>query len=166
MSNSVTFKGTPVALNGKFPKIGDKAVAFDLVGADLGSITLDTFANQRKVLNIFPSVDTGVCAMSVRRFNDLASQLDNTVVLCISADLPFAQSRFCGAEGLNDVKTASTFRSDFLLTYGVQIAEGPLAHLAARSVIILDENNEVIYAELVPEIGQEPNYDAAMNHLK
>lgn len=166
MSNTVTFKGTPVAVSGSFPKVGDKAPAFDLVAADLSALTLETFAGKRKVLNIFPSVDTGVCATSVRRFNDLASHVENTVVICISADLPFAQTRFCGAEGLNEVKTASTFRSDFLQAYGVKLAEGPLAGLAARAVVVLDADNKVIHAELVSEIGNEPNYDAAMASLK
>ncbi|SET50455.1 thiol peroxidase [Thorsellia anophelis] len=166
MSNTVTFKGTPVALSGNFPKVGESAPKFNLVAADLSDLTLDLYGTQRKVLNIFPSVDTGVCATSVRRFNDLASHVENTTVICISADLPFAQSRFCGAEGLEDVKTASTFRSDFLEVYGVKIAEGALKGLAARAVLVLDADNKVIHAELVSEIGTEPNYDAAMSVLK
>jgi thiol peroxidase len=117
------------------------------------------------LLNIFPSVDTPVCALSVRTFNQRAGELDNTVVLCVSADLPFAQKRFCGAEGIENVQTASTFRSDFGKSFGVQLAEGPMSGLMARAVIVLDEQGKVTYTELVPEIAQEPNYDAALAAL-
>ena len=125
--------------------------------------TTTTFAS----LNIFPSIDTGVCAASVRKFNQLASELNNTVVLCISADLPFAQSRFCGAEGLNNVVTLSTLRgAQFLADYGVAISAGPLAGLAARAVVVIDENDQVVYSQLVNEITEEPDYDAALAALK
>lgn len=123
------------------------------------------FAGKRKILNIFPSVDTGVCAKSVRTFNEKAAALDNTAVLCISADLPFAQARFCGAEGIDNVVMLSTFRSGFAQDYGVALQSGPLAGLTARSVVVLDENNQVLYSELVPEIAQEPDYNSALAAL-
>ena len=166
MSN-VTFKGQPIRVDGQFPAVGSKGPAFTLVGADLSDVTLSSYAGRRKVLNIFPSVDTSVCATSVRRFNELSSQLDNTVVLCISADLPFAQARFCGAEGLDKVSNLSLMRGhQFLNDYGVAIASGPLGGLAARAVVVLDEHDKVIHAELVDEIAHEPNYDAALAALK
>jgi len=162
----VTFRGNPLRVDGTVPGVGSSAPAFSLVGQDLSEVTLSAFSGQRKVLNIFPSIDTGVCAASVRRFNELAANLDTTVVLCISADLPFAQSRFCGAEGLDKVITLSTFRSPrFLADYGVAIAEGPLAALAARAVFVLDTDNRVLHAERVSEIGHEPDYAAAMTAL-
>ena len=165
MSN-VTLKGQPISINGQFPAVGTAAPAFSLVGGDLSDVTLSNFSGKRKVLNIFPSVDTPTCAMSVRHFNESASQLDNTVVLCISADLPFAQARFCGAEGLKQVTNLSLMRGrQFLNDYGVAIAEGPLAGLAARAVVVLDEHDKVLHAELVGEIGNEPNYDAALAAL-
>jgi thiol peroxidase len=130
-------------------------------------VTLETFAGKRKVLNIFPSVDTPTCATSVRKFNAQANDLNNAVVLCISADLPFAQARFCGAEGLENVKNLSTMRgADFMEAYGVAIADGPMVGLTTRAVVVLDENDNVLHSELVPEIGQEPNYDAALAVLK
>ncbi|QMU68073.1 thiol peroxidase [Streptacidiphilus sp. P02-A3a] len=166
MSSTVTFRGTPITVEGTFPAVGTAAPAFSLVSKDLGDVTLKDYAGQRKVLNIFPSIDTGTCAASVRKFNELAGGLPNTVVLCVSADLPFAQGRFCGAEGLENVATLSTMRGrDFLSTYGVAIAEGPLTGVAARAVVVLDENDQVIHAELVSEIAQEPNYDAAVKAL-
>ena len=165
MSN-VTFKGQPVNVDGQFPAVGSTAPAFHLVGSDLADVALTAFAGKRKVLNIFPSVDTGVCAASVRRFNELAGKLTNTVVLCISADLPFAQARFCGAEGLDKVTMLSLMRGrQFLNDYGVALASGPLAGLAARAVLVLDEHDKVLHAELVSEIGHEPNYDAALQAL-
>jgi thioredoxin-dependent peroxiredoxin len=165
--SEVTFKGQPVSVDGQFPAVGSKAPAFSLVGGDLSDVALSGLAGKRKVLNIFPSVDTSVCAMSVRRFNELSSQLDNTVVLCISADLPFAQARFCGAEGLDKVSNLSLMRGhQFLNDYGVAIASGPLAGLAARAVVVLDEHDQVIHAELVNELTHEPNYDAALAVLK
>ncbi|MFT0213732.1 thiol peroxidase [Pseudomonas sp. F1_0610] len=161
--SQVTFKGAPIRIDGHFPEKGETAPAFALVGATLEEISLASMDGQRKVLNIFPSIDTPVCATSVRRFNEQASNLRNTRVLCISADLPFAQSRFCGAEGLDRVRTLSTMRDpDFFQSYGVDIAEGPLAGLGARAVIVLDEDNTVLYSELVAEIASEPDYEAAL----
>ena len=162
----VTLGGSPVTVNGNLPKKGDTAPDFTLTGKDLKDVGLKDFAGKRKVLNIFPSVDTGVCAASVRRFNELAGKLDNTVVLCISADLPFAQARFCGAEGLDRVTNLSLMRGrQFFNDYGVAIASGPLAGLAARAVLVLDGRDKVLHAELVSEIGHEPNYDAALKAL-
>ncbi|WP_028456614.1 thiol peroxidase [Chitinilyticum litopenaei] len=164
--SSVTLGGNPVALNGNFPQAGSQAPAFSLVGKDLADVSLASFAGKKKVLNIFPSVDTAVCAASVRRFNEAASGLADVVVLCISADLPFAQSRFCGAEGLDNVVNLSTMRGrDFLVNYGVDIAAGPLAGVAARAVVVLDANDKVLYSQLVPEIKEEPDYAAALAAL-
>ncbi len=161
------FPGQPRFCSGTIPQAGATAQPFTLVAKDLSDVALSQFAGKRKVLNIFPSIDTGVCAASVRKFNQLASELDNTVVLCISADLPFAQSRFCGAEGLNNVVTLSTLRApQFLADYGVAIAAGPLAGLAARAVVVIDENDQVVYSQLVNEITEEPDYDAALASLK
>ncbi|MCE1170132.1 thiol peroxidase [Azovibrio restrictus] len=166
MANTVTLGGNPVQVDGLFPQAGQKAAPFTLVGKDLADVPLTHFVGKRKVLNIFPSVDTPVCAASVRHFNAAAARLENTVVLCISADLPFAQSRFCGAEGLDNVISLSTLRGrEFLKAYGVALASGPLAGLAARAVVVLDENNQVLHAELVPEIKQEPDYAAALAAL-
>lgn len=165
--SQVTLKGNPVAVEGVLPAVGAQAPAFTLVGKDLADVPLGHFAGRRKVLNIFPSVDTPTCAMSVRQFNQSASQLDNTVVLCISADLPFAQARFCGAEGLDDVVTLSTLRGrEFLRDYGVALASGPLAGLSARAVVVLDERDKVLHVELVGEIAHEPDYAAALAALK
>lgn len=167
MSQTVHLQGNPVSVQGTLPKAGDKAPAFTLVAKDLSDVTLGQFAGKRKVLNIFPSVDTGVCATSVRKFNQLASEIDNSVVLCISGDLPFAQSRFCGAEGLSNVVTLSTLRApEFLSQYGVGIADGALKGLTARAIVVVDENDNVIYSQLVDEITTEPDYDAALNALK
>ncbi|NIF19726.1 thiol peroxidase [Pantoea sp. Cy-639] len=163
----VTLKGDPVQVKGELPKAGAAAPAFSLVAGDLSDKSLKDFAGKRKVLNIFPSVDTPTCATSVRKFNAQANDLANTVVLCISADLPFAQARFCGAEGLDNVKNLSTLRGrEFLEHYGVAIADGPLAGLAARAVVVLDEHDKVLHSELVAEIANEPNYDAALAVLK
>lgn len=163
---STKLGGNPVVLNGNFPSVGSTAKAFNLVGKDLADVTLASLAGKKKVLNIFPSIDTGVCAASVRRFNQEAAGLTNTVVLCISADLPFAQARFCGAEGLENVITLSTMRGRaFLADYGVEIADGPLVGVSARAVIVLDEQDKVIHAELVPEIKQEPDYAAVLKAL-
>ncbi|MCS2148210.1 thiol peroxidase [Scandinavium manionii] len=167
MSQTVHFQGNPVSVQGSIPQAGAKASAFTLVAKDLSDVALSQFAGKRKVLNIFPSIDTGVCAASVRKFNQLATELNNTVVLCISADLPFAQSRFCGAEGLSNVVTLSTLRApEFLQQYGVGIADGALKGLSARAVIVLDENDNVVLSELVNEITNEPDYDAALEALK
>ena len=164
--SKVTLHGQPVSVNGQMPAVGSTAPAFALVAGDLSDATLATFAGKRKVLNIFPSVDTPTCAASVRHFNESASKLDNAVVLCISADLPFAQARFCGAEGLDKVVNLSMMRGrQFLNDYGVAIAEGPLAGIAARAVVVLNEHDKVIHTELVGEIGNEPNYDAALKAL-
>lgn len=163
----VTLKGNPVQIAGDLPKTGSAAPAFKLVGAGLADVTLTDFAGKRKVLNIFPSVDTPTCATSVRKFNAQANDVDNTVVLCISADLPFAQARFCGSEGLENVQNLSSFRSaDFGKNYGVAITDGPLAQLTARAVVVLDENNTVLHSELVSEIAEEPDYAAALAVLK
>ena len=167
MSQLVHFQGNPVPVTGAIPQVGAKAQPFTLVAKDLSDVALSQFAGKRKVLNIFPSIDTGVCAASVRKFNQLATEVNNTVVLCISADLPFAQSRFCGAEGLSNVITLSTLRgADFLDNYGVGIADGALKGLAARAVVVLDENDTVIFSELVNEITNEPDYTAALDVLK
>lgn len=163
---TVTFKGTPVRVDGHFPQKDEQAPAFTLVSSTLDDVSLSSLAGQRKVLNIFPSIDTPTCATSVRRFNEKAASLKNTRVLCISADLPFAHARFCGAEGLDRVLTLSTMRDpDFFQVYGVDIAEGPLAGLAARAVLVLDENDKVLYSELVSEIANEPDYDSALAAL-
>ena len=159
---TVTFSGNPVQLKGALPTVGAAAPAFTLTAADLADKTLADFAGKRKVLNIFPSIDTGVCQQSVRTFHQRAAALNNTVVLCISADLPFAQARFCGAEGLDNVVTLSSFRSSFAQDYGVALADGALRGLTARAVVVLDENNKVLHVGLVPEITQEPDYDAAL----
>jgi len=166
MSN-VTLKGNPVTLNGAFPSVGSSAPEFSLVAQDLSDKGLKDFAGKRKVLNIVPSLDTAVCATSTRKFNESASKLANTVVLVISADLPFAAKRFCVAEGLENVVTLSLMRGrEFMKNYGVEIANTGLAGVSARAVIVLDENNKVTYTELVPEITTEPNYDAALAALK
>lgn len=158
----VTFKGTPVELNGHLPAVGQQAPAFTLTDTGLADKTLADFAGKRKVLNIFPSIDTGVCAQSVRTFNQRAAGLDNTVVLCISADLPFALARFCGAEGIDNVVSLSTFRSSFAADYGTLLAGSPLRGLNARAALVLNEQDQVLYAQLVSEIGEEPDYDAAL----
>jgi len=163
----VTLRGNPVQVEGELPQTGSKAPDFTLTAGDLSEVTLATFAGKRKVLNIFPSVDTPTCATSVRTFNAQANKVSNTVVLCISSDLPFAQKRFCGTEGLDNVQNLSDFRNaDFAVDYGVSIADGPLRALTARAVVVLDENDNVLHSELVPEIGQEPNYEAALAVLK
>lgn len=166
MTSTVNLGGNPVQVDGDFMKPGQTAPAFTLVGKDLADVPLASFTGKRKMLNIFPSIDTPTCAMSVRKFNQTANDLANTVVLCISADLPFAQSRFCGAEGLTNVQTLSTMRgAGFLKTYGVAVASGPLAGVAARAVVVLDENDKVLHSELVAEIKNEPDYAAALKAL-
>ena len=165
--SQVTLRGNPINVDGTLPAKGQPAPAFSLVSGDLADVTLASFAGKRKVLNIFPSVDTPTCAMSVRKFNTQAGQLTNAVVLCISADLPFAQKRFCGAEGIENVVNLSTMRGQsFLKDYGVAISSGPLAGVAARAVVVLDEHDNVLHSELVAEIGSEPDYEAALNVLK
>ncbi|EKE75671.1 thiol peroxidase [Gallaecimonas xiamenensis] len=163
---TVTLKGNPVSVDGSLPQVGQAAPAFKLVAGDLADLSLGDFAGKRKILNIFPSVDTPTCATSVRKFNEKAASLANTVVLCISADLPFAQGRFCGAEGIEGVVNLSTLRGrEFLKDYGVAISDGPLAGLAARAVVVLDEHDKVLHSELVAEIADEPNYEAALAAL-
>lgn len=167
MLNSVKLEGKAVKLNGHFPVVGDKAIPFTLVDKYLADIPLSLFQNKIKILNIFPSVDTGICAASVRRFNQIASQINNCIVLCISADLPFAQARFCGAEGLDNVKMLSTLRGyEFKKNYGVEIADGPMAGLTCRAVIIIDEYDRVIYCEQVKEIKSEPDYESALKIVR
>ncbi len=162
----VTLDGNPLEIGGTFPASGDTAPPFTLTSQGLEETTLDAFAGKRKILNIIPSIDTGVCAASTRKFNEEAGSLDNTVVLVVSADLPFAAGRFCGAEGLNNVVTLSTFRNhSFQQDYGVAIQNGALAGLCARAVVVLDENNKVLHSQLVREIKDEPDYQAALSAL-
>ena len=157
---SVTFKGSPVKINANLPEVGSQAPDFKLIGSGLNEINLSDYKGKKVVLNIFPSLDTGVCAASVRNFNKWASKNENTVVICVSKDLPFAQGRFCGAEGLENVITASDFRyNNFATDYGVLMLDGPLAGLMARSVVAIDENGNVAYNQLVPEIVEEPSYE-------
>lgn len=164
---TVTLKGNPVSVAGTLPAKGAAAPDFSLTNKDLKDVALAEFAGKRKVLNIVPSLDTPTCAKSTRVFNEKASGMSNTVVLVVSADLPFAMSRFCSAEGLNNVVTLSTFRSHgFHSQYGVDITDSPLKGLTARAVVVLDQNNKVVHSELVPEIANEPNYDAALAALK
>jgi thiol peroxidase len=163
---TITLRGTPIQTSGELPKIGTELTGFRLVGADLKDVSLHDYAGKRKVLNIFPSIDTPTCATSVRKFNQSAAALKNAVVLCISADLPFAQKRFCGAEGITNVATLSLMRDHhFARDLGVLIENGPLAGLTARACLVIDENNKVVHAELVKEIGDEPNYEAALKAL-
>ena len=160
---TVTFKGEPLNVGGTFPRIGESAHSFMLVDKDLNDVSLSQFAGRRKILNIVPSLDTPVCAVSTRKFNEAASALPNTVVIVISADLPFAQGRFCAVENLQNVVTLSTRRGlDFHKDYGVMITDYPLAGLTARAVVVLDENDKVLHSELVQEITKEPDYDAAL----
>ena len=166
MSSRVTLFGNAVDVAGDLPQKGSKAPAFSLVNKDLADVSLTSFAGQRKVLNVFPSLDTPTCAASVRRFNQAASSLPDTLVLCISVDTPFAQARFCGAEGLNNVITLSTLRGrEFLQDYGVAVSSGPLVGASARAVVVLDKDDTVLHVELVAEIADEPNYDAALAAL-
>ena len=163
---SITLGGNPINTNGELPKVGSTAPEFQLVKNDLSVASLADFAGKKLVLNIFPSIDTGTCATSVRTFNAKASALENTTVLCISRDLPFAQKRFCGAEGLENVENLSDFKSgDFGKIFGLEIVDGPLAGLHSRAVVILDENGVVKYTEQVSEIADEPNYEAALAAL-
>ena len=166
MSTKITLRGNPVTVDGDLPAAGSKAPDFKLTSAALADVSLKDFAGKRKVLNIYPSIDTPTCATSTRKFNEAAGDLPNTVVLCVSGDLPFAAKRFCELEGLKNVAHLSTFRHpEFLKAWGVAMADGPLAGLTARAVVVLDENDKVIHAEMVPEIAQEPNYAAALKSL-
>ena len=164
--SQVTLAGNPIPITGPFPQKGDTVPDFNLTGKDLSDCSLSTWAGHRKILNIVPSLDTPTCATSTRKFNEQAAQLNNTVVLVISADLPFAMSRFCATEGLERVVSLSTFRGrDFHDHYGVNITGGPLKGLTARAVVVLDENNRVLHSQLVPEIKNEPDYAAALKAL-
>jgi thioredoxin-dependent peroxiredoxin len=159
----ITFKGNPVATSGDLPKVGSQAPDFTLTKVDLSPVQKKDLTGKNVVLNIFPSIDTGVCATSVRKFNQEAANLPNTVVLCVSKDLPFAQKRFCGAEGIDKVQTASWYKGpDFGKDYGVTMTDGPLAGLFARAVVVVDATGKVVHTELVPEIAQEPNYAQAI----
>ena len=163
---SITLKGNQISTLGELPATGSSAPAFTAVKTDLSECTLAELAGKKVVLNIFPSIDTGVCAASTRRFNQEAGALDNAVVLCISADLPFALGRFCGAEGLEDVVPVSIFRNpEFGQDYGVTITDGPLTGLLSRAIVVIDKSGNVVYTEQVPEITQEPNYEAALSAL-
>lgn len=165
--STVTLKGQNTEVKGNLPGLGSKAPDFNLVNESLENVSLANFQGKRKVLNIFPSVDTPTCATSVRKFNAEASNLNNTIVINISQDLPFAQKRFCAAEGLKNVINLSSFRDpSFLSQYGVYLASGPLTGLCARAVLVLDENNNVAHVELVKEIADEPNYNDALKVLK
>ena len=164
---NVTLGGTPVETIGNLPKIGSKAPNFKLTGTDLADKTNDDFKGSRLVLNIYPSIDTGTCAQSTRTFNEKASQLENTRVLCISKDLPFAMSRFCGAEGLDNVESFTDYKTgDFGTTYGVTFTTGAFETLLSRCVVVIDTDGTVLHTEQVNEIADEPNYEAALNALK
>ncbi len=159
----ITLKGNPIQTSGDLPKVGAAAPAYTLVRTDLSEVSGKDLAGQRVVLNIFPSIDTPTCAASVRKFNARANEKPNTTILCVSADLPFAQKRFCGAEGLDNVMPASNFRApEFGQAFGVALTDGPLKGLLARAVVVVDEAGKVLHSELVPEIGQEPDYNAAL----
>lgn len=163
---SIKLGGNPIKTTGSLPNIGSKATNFKLTTTDLSSKSLSDYDGQRKILNIFPSVDTGICAASARKFNEEASKLDNTKILCISRDLPFAQKRFCAAEGIENVEMLSDFKDgSFGKNYGLEIKDGAFQGLHSRVVLVLDENNKVIYSEQVPEIGQEPDYASAIKAL-
>jgi thiol peroxidase len=163
---TITLEGNEINTNGDLPAVGATAPGFDLVDKDLNNVALDDFSGKKKLLNIVPSLDTGVCATSTKKFNDAAKQHADTVFLTISADLPFAQGRFCEAETIDNLKTLSMMRSkNFAKDYGVLIADGPLAGVTARAVVVLDADNKVVYTELVPEIVQEPDYDSALAAL-
>ena len=162
----ITLKGNPINTIGSLPKVGESAKDFTLTKADLSLATLSDFKGSKLILNIFPSLDTGTCAASVRHFNKVASDLKNTKVLCISRDLPFAQARFCGAEGLDKVITLSDYATgQFGRDYGLEITDGPLVHLHSRSIVIVDENGKVTYTQQVPETVDEPNYEEVLEKL-
>ena len=161
----ITLRGNPINTVGDLPAVGSAAPAFALTGVDLGPVTNEQFSGKPVVLNIFPSIDTPVCATSVRTFNERAAASGATV-LCVSNDLPFAQKRFCGSEGIENVSTASSFRDSFGQDYGVALADGPMAGLLARAIVVIGADGNVAYTELVPEIAQEPDYDAALAAAK
>lgn len=160
--STIRFHGEPANTVGELPAVGSAAPAFALTAADLSDLTSESLAGKRVVLNIFPSIDTGVCAASVREFNKRAASLDNTAVVCVSADLPFAAGRFCAAEGIDDVLVGSSFRSSFGKDYGVTLLDTPLAGLLARAVVVLDAEGTVLHRELVSDIADAPDYDAAV----
>ncbi len=163
----ITLQGNAINTIGELPAKGGKAKNFTLVKSDLSRVSLADFKGSKLVLNIFPSIDTGTCAASVRQFNKAASELENTKVLCISRDLPFAQARFCGAEGIENVVTLSDYATgEFGKNYGLEIVDGPLQGLHSRVVVVLDEEGTVVYTQQVPEIVDEPNYEEALNALK
>jgi thiol peroxidase len=163
----ITHKGNPIHTSGDLPALGAKAPDFKLTGGDLKDVSLADYQGKKKILNIVPSLDTGVCATSTRKFNEKAGALANTVVLVVSADLPFASKRFCTTEGLQNVVPLSLMRSkEFAQAYGVLIQDGVLAGITARAVVVVDENDRVVHRQLVPEIGQEPDYDAALAAVK
>lgn len=161
----ITLRGSPINTSGNLPEIGTRAPDFHLVNEKLADVSLQDFAGKRKILSIVPSLDTPTCALSTRKFNEKASPLKNTVILVISADLPFSQARFCGSEGLKNVIPLSAFRSDFAKDYGVELVDGPLRGLTARAIVILDPDNRVVYNELVGEVANEPDYDRALAAL-
>lgn len=163
--STITFKGSPIKTIGSLPSVGDHAPDFKLVKQDLSEAELNSYADKKKILNIVPSLDTGTCALSAKTFYQKLSGRDDVVVLNISMDLPFAQGRFCKTEGLNNAETLSAFRSDFPETYGVMIAEGPLKGLCSRAIVLIDENNKVLYTEQVSEITHEPNYVKVIENL-
>lgn len=162
----ITLSGNPINTIGELPKIGETAQNFTLVSSDLTEKSLSDFKGKRIILNLFPSIDTGICSASVRKFNEIVSTLENTVIINISKDLPFALSRFCAAEGLDNIFTLSDFRGSFSKDYGVEMIDGTLKGLISRAIIVIDEKNTIIYTEQVPEIKQEPNYDNVINILK
>jgi thioredoxin-dependent peroxiredoxin len=164
--SQITLKGNACQTCGELPAIGTITPEFKLTKSDLQDVSLKNYQGKKIILNIFPSVDTPVCATSVRTFTKEANSLNNVVVLHISADLPFAQKRFCGAEGIENAETLSCFRSSFAEEYGVEIIDGPLRGLCARAIVVVDESHKVLYTELVPEIAQEANYEAALNSVK
>ena len=162
--SEITLKGNKIHTSGNLPEVNSTAKDFNLQTTDLNSKSLNDYKGRNVVMNIFPSVDTGVCATSVRKFNEEASNLDNTTVLCISRDLPFAQKRFCAAEGIENVEMLSDYESGkFGDDYGLTITDGPMKGLHSRAIVVLDENHNVVYTEQVPEITQEPNYEKAIN---
>lgn len=163
---NITLGGNPTTTNGDLPQKGQELGDFTFTNNDMAEVSLSDYRGKKVILNIFPSVDTGVCATSIRKFNESAANLDNTVVLCISQDLPFAQKRFCGAEGIDNAITLSTFRNDnFAKQMGVAIEKGPFAGLLARSVVVLNEEGKVTYTQLVEEVGNEPDYESALKAL-
>ncbi|MEX0997295.1 MAG: thiol peroxidase [Flavobacteriaceae bacterium] len=164
---TITMRGKLAQINGQLPKPGKPAPSFTLTRTDLSSASLNDYKGKKVVLNIFPSIDTGVCAQSVRKFNEEASKLEKTKVLCISRDLPFAQARFCAAEGLENVESLSDFKDgNFGKAYGIELRDGAFQGLHARAVVVLDEEGHVVYNQLVPDIGQEPDYTEALKHVQ